>query len=275
MKRYVVHCDMEGVSGVVSPTQVDPANPLYAYGQRMLMAELLALLYGLADGGAEEVLVYDQHRAGTNIDVERLPDNARVICGRPDYSDDWPGGLEESTAGLILLGFHTKAGIDTGVMPHTYEADIRDVRLNGVSVGEIGLEAAIAGDLNVPVVMVTGDSEAIGEATSQFFEVIGVIVKDALANHCALCYPLAVTTALIRAAAAEAVKKPPEVEPFSLEGKILLEVELAPGTYRETLRRLFAPQVSQNRVVLEGRKAVTVWAEYCRMRAATRRAMRA
>ena len=274
MKSYVVHCDMEGVSGIVSPAQVDPANPLYAFGRRMLMADLLALLYGLADAGADEVLVYDQHRGGTNVDIERLPDNARVICGRPDCAADWPAGLEETTAGLILLGFHAKAGAGSGVMPHTYEPDIRDLKLNGVSVGEIGLEAAIAGDLDVPVLMVTGDSAAVGEATSRFSEVIGVIVKDAVGDGCALCYPLPVTTALIRTAAAQAAKKAPEVEPYNLEGKVVLEVELAPGKYCETLRGLFAAGVHENTVVLEGRKVLTVWAEYCRMRAETRRAMR-
>jgi D-amino peptidase len=62
--------------------------------------------------------------------------------------------LDASFTGLILLGFHSKR--NTGeLLHHSYEPDIKDLILNGISVGEIGIETAIAGDWNVPLVMIT------------------------------------------------------------------------------------------------------------------------
>jgi len=75
-KKYVVRCDIEGVSEVVSFEQAEPGKPEYAFGQRMFMADLLALLEGLKAGGADEVVIYDEHYYGRCIDLSVLPDYA-------------------------------------------------------------------------------------------------------------------------------------------------------------------------------------------------------
>ena len=80
---------------------------------------------------------------------------------------------------LILLGFHSKR--NTGeLLHHSYEPDIKDLILNGVSVGEIGIEAAIAGDYGVPLVMITADSAGVAEAETLIPGVVGVSVKQSL-----------------------------------------------------------------------------------------------
>ena len=163
-KRYMVRCDIEGVSGVVSYEQAEPGKREYAFGHEMFMSDLIALLQGLNAGGADEVVIYDEHYYGRNIDMGELVCNVSAICGKPPYRPDWAGGLDASFAGVVLLGFHSKFGTPGGLLHHTYELDIRDLRINGVSVGEIGMEAAIAGDYGVPVVLVTGDSAGVAEA---------------------------------------------------------------------------------------------------------------
>mgnify|MGYP002441526898 CR=1 FL=1 len=40
MKKYMIRCDIEGVSGVVSYEQADPSRPEFAFGQRMFMCDL-------------------------------------------------------------------------------------------------------------------------------------------------------------------------------------------------------------------------------------------
>ncbi|MCK5801201.1 MAG: M55 family metallopeptidase [Lentisphaeria bacterium] len=160
-KRIMVRCDIEGVSGVVSYEQAEPGRPEYAVGHRLFMADLLALIEGLSEGGTEEIVIYDEHYYGRNVDLTAIPEHVSVICGKPPYREDWAGGLDESFDGVVLLGFHSKFGTPDGLLHHSYELDIRDLRLNGVSVGEIGMEAAIAGDVGVPVLLVTGDSAGV------------------------------------------------------------------------------------------------------------------
>ncbi len=57
--KYMIRSDVEGVTGVVSYDQVEPGKPQYEYGVKMFMNDLLALIQGLNDGGAEEIVIYD------------------------------------------------------------------------------------------------------------------------------------------------------------------------------------------------------------------------
>ena len=43
MKKYMIRCDIEGVSGVVSYEQAEPGRPEYAFGRRMFIDFGLAL----------------------------------------------------------------------------------------------------------------------------------------------------------------------------------------------------------------------------------------
>ena len=256
-KKYMVRCDIEGVSGVVSFEQAEPGKREFAFGQRMFMADLLALLDGLKAGGADEVVIYDEHYYGRNIDLDALPPFASAICGKPPYRADWAGGLDASFAGVILLGFHSKFGTPGGLLHHTYELDIRDLRVNRVSVGEIGMEAAIAGDYDVPLVMVTADSAGTAEAEALLPGTVGVVVKESLGEEGGHCYPLSVSTERIRAAAQTVVQTPPPVKPYATGGPVEMEVELNDGLYLETVRRELSSEMKDLRTLAISAKTAT------------------
>jgi len=263
----MVRCDIEGVTGVVSYDQAEPGNNEYAFGQAMFMEDLLALLEGLRAGGAEQVVIYDEHYYGRNIDMGRLPDFARAICGKPPYRKTWSGGVDATFDGMILLGFHAMAGTAGALLPHTYELDIGKLALNGMTVGEIGMEAAIAADHEVPVLMVTGDSAGVAEARELLPGVIGVSTKEALSDSGALCHSLAVTRRTIRETAESAVKDPPGVKPFFVGTPVTLEVTLNEGAFRDTVRKLFSDNMkNESTMCIEGRDATDVWAAYLQMK---------
>ena len=273
-QKYMVRCDIEGVSGVVSYEQAEPGKTEYPFGRRMFQSDLGALLDGLTAGGAKEIVIYDEHYYGRNIDPAWLPDGAAAICGKPPYRADWPGGLDETFDGVVLLGFHSKSGTSGGLLPHTYEADIRDLRLNGVSLGEIGMEAAVAGDLGVPTLLVTGDSAATAEAESLLPGAEVVAVKEALSECGACCYPLSTTTTRIQAAAEAIVKSPPAVEPYVVRPPVRLEVELHDGPYLEALRLLDTEGMQDRRTLLITDDSATgVWADYWRRKLRCQAAM--
>ena len=273
-KKYMIRCDIEGVSGVVSYEQAEPGKPEYEFGRRMLQADLVALMDGLMTGGAKEIVIYDEHYYGRNIDPAWLPQGATAICGKPPYRADWPGGLDETFDGVILLGFHSKAGTPGGLLPHTYELDIRDLRLDGVSVGEIGMETAVAGDLGVPTLLVSGDSAGTAEAEALLEGVTVVTVKEALSQSGASCYPLSQTTARIRAAAEAIVKNPPDVKPYTVASPVTLEVELNDGPYLDAFRSLYTQDMKDERTIrITGVGATAVWADYWQRRLRTQATM--
>jgi D-amino peptidase len=274
-RQYMVRCDIEGVSGIVSYTQAEPGAEEYEFGKRMFQSDLLALLEGLLAGGANSIVIYDEHYYGRNIDPAWLSPGVTAICGKPPYRIDWPGGLDATFDGVVLLGFHAKAGTVGALLPHSYEPDIRDLRLNGVSIGEIGMEAAVAGDCGVPVVLVTGDSASAAEAESLLPGVRAVAVKEAFAESGARCYPLVETSARIRAAAEAIVKNPPVVRPYRCQAPVTLEVELQDGAYRDALQSLYPGEmVDENTLSITGGKATIVWADYWQRKLRCQAAMR-
>lgn len=50
------------------------------------------------------------------------------------------------------------------MLAHAYIGLIQDGRINGTSVGEYGINAALAGHFRVPVVLVTGDNTVVEQA---------------------------------------------------------------------------------------------------------------
>lgn len=258
----MIRCDMEGVSGVVSYEQAEPGKPEFEFGKRMFMSDLLALTDGLNQGGADEIWVYDEHYYGRNIDMDQLPKNVTAICGKPPYQTNWAGGLDATFTGMILLGFHSKAGTSDGLLPHSYELDIKDIRINGVSVGEIGMEAAIAGDYDVPVLMVAGDSAGVEEAKELLSGITVVVVKESICECGAQCYPLSVTAEKIRTKAEEIVKNKPNVKPYNVGNKVSLEVELNQGHYLDVARKFYGNEIVNNTLVFKGKSATDVWAQY-------------
>ncbi len=261
--KYMLRCDMEGVSGVVSYRQVEPDKPEYPFGLRMFLSDLMACVTGLLEGGADEIVIYDEHYYGRNIDPAWLPERVSFIAGKPPYRADWAGGLDATFSGLVLLGFHSRYGTPGGLLHHNYELDIRDLRLNGMSVGEIGMETAIAGDFGVALMLMTGDSAGCREAAALVEGVHTVVVKDSLGETGGLCYPLAQTSAWIRSASKEVARNPPAANPWSCGTPVTLEVAFNAGPYADAVRRLYAADVNDRQeLVLRGASATAVWAEY-------------
>ena len=259
----MIRCDIEGVSGVVSYRQAEPGATEYEFGLRMFKADLCAVIDGLLAGGAAEIVIYDEHYYGRNIDPAWLPENVSFIAGKPPYRTDWAGGLDAGFAGLVLLGFHSKFGTPGGLLHHTYELDIRDLRLNGISIGEIGMETAIAGDCGVPLVLVTADSAGCREAEALVPGVRTVAVKESVCEFGGRCHPLSVTTHWIHQAAETVAASAPTTQPWRCGGQTILEIAFNPGSYADAVRREYAAEVNAaGDLVLRGATATAVWADY-------------
>lgn len=262
MKKYMIRCDIEGVSGVVSYAQAEPGKPEFEFGKKMFMSDLMAMVNGLLEGGADEVWIYDEHYYGRNIDLDALPKNVYAICGKPPYLKDWAGGLDESFEALLLLGFHSKRGTQNALLNHSYEPCIKNININGVSVGEIGVEAAIAGDYNVPLAMISADSEGARECRELIDGVLDVSVKESKSETGAVCYPKAVTYKMIFDAAKEVVKGNIKTKPYYTGQDVCLEITLFDCEYRKNYEKLFKETIKNGIITINAKSMTEAWATY-------------
>lgn len=154
--KWMIRVDMEGLTGVVDMEQVVPGASEYSFGQLMLMRDVQAVLDGLLQQDDDDVWLYDIHFFGRNIDLGALDPRVTTICGKPNYTPGNRAFLDESFDGMILLGLHARAGVPNALLSHNYEHDIQEIKVNDLVVGEIGLEALMASEAKVPLVMVTG-----------------------------------------------------------------------------------------------------------------------
>ncbi|MDX9981182.1 MAG: M55 family metallopeptidase [Lentisphaeria bacterium] len=231
--KFMIRCDVEGVTGVTTYHQAERT----AFGRDMLMNDLNATIAGLLATGDHEIVVYDEHTDGRNVLLDQLPDAVSVICGKPLYRAEW-GGIDASFDAMLMVGFHARAGVPGALLPHSYS--LRNLRLavNDFELGEIGMEAAVAGDFGIPVWLVTGDSAGMAEAEAILPGVRTVTVKEAMGESAALCHSPRRTARLIEQAAREIVASPPPVQPLSFSHPAKLDIRIEEGPFLQALREL-------------------------------------
>ena len=209
-KKVYISVDLEGISGVNGDDQTAAGQPEYARARKLMAEDANAAIRGAFDGGATDVLVNDSHGGQRNLLPEDLDPRARLIS----HSFKRYGmmeGLDESFDAVVFVGYHAKADAPRGLFAHTGSGVVRDLQINGRSVGEGGMNAALAAWYGVPVVAVSGDDVAIAEVKDSVPNVRGVAVKRAINIRAVELKPLAVARREIQDAARDGVagaKKP-------------------------------------------------------------------
>ena len=216
IKIYIV-TDLEGASGVYSFEQArEPGTPLNQKAREYLMGDLAAVIRGLRDAGAGEILVLDGHGSGSFI-PDLMESGAKYITGQhPPGCPLW--GLDKTYSGLIIVGQHAMMGTPDGVLCHTQSSKSENrYWYNDVESGELAQCAACAGHFNVPLIMVTGD-EATCRETKHFVgdDCVSVAVKNGIAREGAMLYPFGDTRKALYEGAKRAVAVIPRCKPYRL-----------------------------------------------------------
>lgn len=224
MKVYI-SIDIEGISGVVNAEQGQPGSPDYELARHRMTAEANAAILGARAGGATEVLVNDAHGNMRNLLVEELDPWADLVYGAPKPLGMMTG-LDDTFDVAFFIGYHARAGTANAILDHTFSSQcVAHVELNGRPVGEIGLNAALAGVYGVPVGLVTGDQAAVAEAEALLGPGLQtVVVKRAVGHQAARCIHPEEAQSLIRQAAELALST--TVPPLKLETPVVLRLEL-------------------------------------------------
>ena len=227
--------DLEGVAGVTAfEDREADSHANHAVRQRLsrlLTAEVNAAVAGLYDGGATTVIVDDGHGGGYTLDFEALDDRIQVVHGheRPF----WLPLLDETCDGTCLVGAHAKAISPPATCYHTMSKAVKDWSINGVSVGEIGLQALIAGHFGVPMIYVSGEARACEESRELVPGMGTTIVKRGLSRQSAVSWTPARACDMIRKDACAAMSLIGSVEPLRIPGPLLLRDERYAETWTQ------------------------------------------
>lgn len=225
--KALISVDMEGISGIVHPSETNPERYDYQRGRELMTAEANAVIAGVLDAEpTADALVADAHGTFRNLLPEQLDRRARLVRGKP-RALNMLAGLDEETDAALFVGYHVRAGEGPGVLAHTMNGEILDVRVTGRSLGEIGLNAAMAGHLGVPVVLLSGDDAACAEAAALIPEAVTVPVKEALGMAAAVTLHPEEARDRLRRAAADAVSRRTEIPSLALTGPLDVEIDLA------------------------------------------------
>ena len=222
--KIYISSDMEGVVGAVTGEQLGPSGFEYQRFREFMTAEVNAAIEGARSAGAGEILVADSHGNGQNLLIDKLPKDVKIVRSWPRPLD-MVGGLDDSFDGVIFLGYHASTDNLTGVRAHTFSSGrLTSVKLNGTPVTEGAWNAAIAGELGVPVIMVAGDDATVEEVSSLVGNVEGAVVKWALSFHSATTLQPEAAYDLIREKASRAVKNIKKYKPYKVKNPVTVEM---------------------------------------------------
>ena len=211
--KVFISVDMEGISGVVDRDQTSSTGGDYERFRKLMTAEANAAIDGARDAGATHILVNDSHGSHRNLLIEELHAPADLISNSIKPMG-MMAGLDDSYDAAIFIGYHAKASSAEGVLAHTGNGStIADVRVNGRSVGEGGINIHAAGALGVPVVLVSGDQAAIAEVRELVPNIEGVQVKEAIGTAAARSLRPEEAARLIREGTARAIRRRGEIKP--------------------------------------------------------------
>ncbi len=221
--KVFISVDMEGVAGVIHWEDVSRDGKDYGLFRTLMTEETNAAIEGALAAGATEILVRDSHGSARNI----LPD---LLHSKADLIRDWGysplsmmEGIDETFDAVIFIGYHARANTPNATLDHTMSGTLYNVVLNGKKMPEAGINAFIAGNFGVPVVLVAGDKAICEQVEELFGEVETVAVKQGMGNAARMLHPKKAQE-LIREKTTEALKRLGDFKPFTFTPPYTMDV---------------------------------------------------
>lgn len=208
--KVFISVDMEGISGLVRWMDVSNRGIDFPRNRSLMTADANAAIDGAFAAGATEVVVEENHGVEDLcvLVMDEIDARCRVIRGAGRPGATTMAGLDDAVGVVLLVGHHARAGSYPGIMAHTISGGMfKLVRLNGKPIGEPDFFAIRAGELGIPLGMVSGDQVVAEQVAAINPLAETVIVKQAYARQAANCIPPARAREMIRAGAERAVRR--------------------------------------------------------------------
>jgi D-amino peptidase len=253
--RVFIVSDMEGVSGIVRWQQVTGGHAMYEEGRRLYTGEINAAVRGAKAAGATEIVVMDCHGAGEGwsfnslIPEELDPDCEYVVQNEwTEYTEYLESGIDAA----LFVGMHAMAGTPGGVLAHTVSGSSwRSLRFNNVEVGETGINAALCGTWNCPVLLVTGDEATCVEGRALLGDgLTTAAVKKGLGRFSARQLPAPKARELIEAAARDALRDLGAVQPYNPGSPCEIRIDYNTSDHVEEFRHRADVEITGSRQIV-------------------------
>ena len=162
MTHALIMADIEGIAGIYNLTDNEKAGKLYTQ-------EIEVYIKALSESGVKRITICDAHNEGNMINPEIIKEynvGSRSI-NLVSQAKNIP--LDEKYDFAFMVGYHGMEG-SPGIIPHTYRFDIKEItvwdnnRKANIPIGEVETDARWLGSHGIPVILVTGDREAVYEA---------------------------------------------------------------------------------------------------------------
>ncbi|MTT32958.1 aminopeptidase [Terrilactibacillus sp. BCM23-1] len=239
MTKLWISVDMEGISGLPDYTYVNSSESNYETGRRIMTMEANSVVQAAVDFGIEDIVVNDSHSKMNNILIEEIHPEAKLISGDVKPMS-MVQGLDDQVDLATFIGYHSRAG-KKGVMSHSMTFGVRNFWINDQVVGELGLNAYVAGFYDVPVILVAGDDCVADEAKQLMPNITTCIVKRALSRSSHETLSPAKATELLREKTLEALERK-AIDPLKPPKNPTLRVEFT--NYGEAEWAALIPQVT-------------------------------
>lgn len=237
MTKILISADMEGTCGVVNWVQVIPpdiAGPgrasstsEYERARMRMTREVNAAAEGAFAAGADEVIVNDSHDGMRNLVPDELDARVRFVAGADKDLSMMQGIDESGISAVFFTGYHARAGTPDGPLAHSFTGWVHDIRVDGVSIGEYGINAIVAGHFDVPVALVSGDDRAVEQTRGLLGEqVVGVGVKTGYSVSASMNYHPETAREMIRSGAGQAVRDLAKMQPYRMPEGATVEMDL-------------------------------------------------
>ena len=213
-QRILLLCDLEGVNHVVGEPYhgLGRGSEEWEIARREAARELNAAAGALLEAGVSRISLWDNHGSGKNIEKSDLDPRIEVIE---------PEGPRMSFArdrfdAACFFGYHAMEGTLGGVLAHTFSSvSIQYYKLNGRYVGEVDMDAAIAGSYGIPCVFYAAGDIACLQARRAVPGIVTVATKTELSRNRAIFRDDRELMDEIREKTVEALGDPPAPQKLS------------------------------------------------------------
>ncbi len=240
MKIYI-SADIEGVTGVTHWDETELNKPDHAFALEQMTAEVIAACEGALSAGAGEIWVKDAHDTGRNLIASKLPREARLIRAWSGHPYMMVQELDGTFDGVVMIGYHSRAGADANPLSHTMTGSLAGVWINDRPASEFLINTYTAASLKVPVVFVSGDQGLCDEIGAFAPDIRTVAVKVGVGRSTISIQP-ALAASRIKEGVAKAVQAKPAIKPVGLPAHF--KVEIRYKDHFQAFRNAFYPGAS-------------------------------
>ena len=198
-KKYLVAIDMEGVAcaiGVPYEGISRGEGKNYAFAARQASREGCAAVDALFESGADEVIVWDAHGDGLNLDYEMFDKRCRFIQGGDMRMTKL--SVFDNLSGVVFIGYHASDNTPDSILCHTYSMmNYTWNKINGEYVGEFEIDAALLGKKGAKAIFLSDDQFVTAQAKTACPWIETVTVKESSGfNSCVSMHPAAACDAI-------------------------------------------------------------------------------